>query len=56
MIAITMITTGRPGWIRPLKQPLAPEQAAARPRPSSRIGNASTTSVRRESTESIQPR
>src|SRR5215217_441747 len=25
MIAITMITTGRPGWIRPPKQPSAPE-------------------------------
>src|SRR5215208_5030579 len=26
MIAITMITTGRPGWIRPPMQPSAPEQ------------------------------
>ena len=47
--------TPRPGWIVPPTQPRT-AHAAPMPRPSSRIGIDSTTSIRRESSVSTQPR
>ena len=46
----------RPGLISPPRQPLPSEHADAMPSASSRIGNASTTSMTRESSVSTQPR
>ena len=45
-----------PGWMRPPAQPLPSEHAEAMPRASSRIGNASVMSMRREMVVSTQPR
>ena len=50
------ITTDRPGWISPPRQPFSPEQAVARPRPSSSTGNASITSSERAMMVSTQRR
>ena len=58
VFAMTMmkITTERPGWISPPRQPFSPEHAVARPRPSSSTGNASMTSSERAINVSTQPR
>ena len=55
-ITMIVITTVRPGWSAPPRHPSLPEHADARPRPSSRTGNASSTSMTRAMTVSVQPR
>ena len=55
-ITMIVITTVRPGWSVPPRHPSLPEHADARPRPSSRTGNASSTSMTRAMTVSVQPR
>ena len=50
------ITTVRPGCSAPPRQPSLVEHADARPRPSSRTGNASRTSIMRAIAVSTQPR
>ncbi len=53
---MTTITTESPGLIVPPTQPLPSEHADAMPTASSRTGNASTTSMMRDSARSTQPR
>ena len=54
--AITAITTGTPGLIRPPRHPVPNEHAEASPIASSRYGIASQASTVRETSVSIQPR
>ena len=53
---ITKITVVSPGLMIPPRQPLPSAQAEARPIPRSRIGKARSTSIKRESAVSTQPR
>jgi hypothetical protein len=50
------VTVARPGLIRPPAHPFPSEHDEAMPRASSRIGNASVTSINREMTVSTAPR
>ena len=52
---MTKISVVRPGLISPPRQPLPSVQADDSPMASSRIGNARTTSMMRESAVSSQP-